>query len=25
MSGASHCDFRYSLDPSEVPVDLEGS
>jgi len=25
MSGASHCDFRYSLDPSEVPVDLKGS
>ena len=25
MSGASHCDFRYSLHLSEVPVDLEGS
>ena len=23
MGGASHCDFRYSLDPSEVSVDLE--
>ena len=23
MSGASHCDFRYSLDPGEVAVDIE--
>tara|TARA_Y100001970_G_scaffold280064_1_gene388446 strand:+ start:3848 stop:4375 length:528 start_codon:yes stop_codon:yes gene_type:complete len=25
MGGASHCDFRYSLDPSEVAVDLESN